>query len=97
MKIELNFNPTNRNGEPHAIDYSCAQFLQEQLDKRINKERPALEARVANELAESGSCTLDEDSNIENNLTSELEYIRSIVEQLDIDNLLKGQILEKFI
>lgn len=93
--ISLNFNPVNRNGEPHAIDYSCAQFFQEQLDKRINKERPALEARVANELASNGSFQVSEEAG-PNGEASELVYIRSIVEQLDIDNLLKGQILAAF-
>jgi len=93
--INLNFNPTNRQGEPHCIDYSCAQFLQEKLDSRINKERPALEAAIANQLAESGSFDIS-DIPGENGEDSDLVYIQTIVEQLDIDNLLKGQILEKF-
>lgn len=94
-KVNLNFQPLNRHGQPHVIDTTCAVFLADILDRRINKERPALEARVANELASNGSFEVSEEAG-PNGEASELVYIRSIVEQLDIDNLLKGQLLDKF-
>jgi hypothetical protein len=94
--IDLNFTPTNRKGEPHGIDYPVGQFLQEQLDKRINKERPALEASVANQLSEDNTFTISEEPGTNGEL-SDFEYIRLAVQQLDIDNLLKGQILAAFV
>lgn len=93
--IDLNFIPTNRQGEQHIIDYPAGRFLQEQLDKRISKERPALESSVANQLAETNTFEISEEPGANGEL-SDYEYIRRVVEQLDADNLLKGQILAAF-
>ncbi|MHB1278259.1 MAG: hypothetical protein ACYC1Q_07665 [Bacteroidia bacterium] len=94
--ITLNFTPNNRQGEPHGIDYSCARFLQEKLDARITKARPALEASIANQLAANGTFEVSDVPAAEGE-HSDFVYIRSIVEQLDVDNLLKGQILAAFV
>lgn len=87
--INLNFQPLNRHGQPHVIDTTCAVFLADILDRRINKERPALEANVATQLLDTGSFELPTD-------TEDIVYIYGIVQQLEIDNLLKGQILHRF-
>ena len=86
--IDLNFLPLNREGKPHIIDYSAAKFIADILDGRINIEHPELENRIANELHDSGTCNL---------AGEELTYIHDIIQGLPIYNLLKGQILKRFL
>ena len=82
---DLNFIPKNRDGKPHIIDYTCAVFIATQLDARISKDNPTLEARIANELFQTGTCNLT---------IEEVGYLKNNIQNMDIDNLLKGQILE---
>ena len=84
--INLNFIPKNRQGQPHVIDITCAVFIASQLDARISKENPTLEARIANELYTTGTCQLTQEEAI---------YLTAIIQNMDIDNLLKGQILNE--
>lgn len=82
----LNFIPTNRQGKPHVIDTTCAIFIATELDSRVSKDDPILEARIADEFFEKGTCKLNQE---------EIIYLQNIVQNLDIDNLLKGQILRE--
>lgn len=90
-QINLDFIPVNRKGEPHVIDYPVGQFLMQELDRRVNKERPELEASIADQLAVDNTFLIDDSA--ENN---DLNYLYAIVQNLQIDNLLKGQILNEF-
>jgi hypothetical protein len=86
--VDLNFIPKTRNGEdPHIIDYPASKFIAEELDKRISVDRPQLESAVANDLFTTGETTLE---------LEDLAYIKAIITGLQYDNLLKGQILERF-
>lgn len=94
MILRLNFTPTIKrmvnNVEvdmPHVIDYCLAQFLAEQIELRVSTENPLLEYRIAQSLRSTGAVNLTEE---------EVAYLTTIIVNLQIDNLLKGQILEVF-
>lgn len=92
MILNLNFIPTIKrmvnNVEvdmPHVIDYSLAQYVAEQIELRVSTENPLLEYRIAQSLRAIGQVTLTQE---------EAEYLTTIIVNLPIDNLLKGQILD---
>lgn len=97
MEYDLNKRPTikrmvdGENGTkveaetPHIIDYSLAQFVAEQLEERTTNHNPLLEYRIAQSLRKTSTVELNE---------QEADYLSSIIVQLPIDNLLKGQILD---
>ena len=94
-KINLHFTPKikiidGKNNEievPHIIDYTVSQYVAEQLEARTSTENPLLEYEVAQSLRNTGSAELS---------LEDAEYIKSIIVELPIDNMLKGQVLEVF-
>lgn len=89
MKYNLNIVPTikgeNNEDIPYGINYSLSIFLAEILENNISVDNPYLEYRISQELKTNNEVELDD---------TELVYLKSLVERLQINNLLKGQILD---
>lgn len=86
MTYNLNQIPTH-NGKPHGIDYPMAQYIAEQLEARVSTSNPLLEYTIAQQLRATGEVSLTEE---------ERDYLVAIISSWQIDNLFKGQILERF-
>lgn len=93
MKCDFNFKPTTKvidaNGVeqvvPHLFDMIASDYLAEQLLAKVNTENPELDYRIANELKEKVNVELTE---------IEVDYLRSFINLLQVDNLYKGQLLD---
>ena len=70
---------------PYGINYPLSIFLAELLENNISNDNPLLEYRISKELRETNSCELNND---------EVTYIKSLIERFQINNILKGQLLE---
>lgn len=78
------------------IDHTVGLFFQQRLDERVNTERPGLEVNIANQLAANEGVFEVSTEPLAEGQKSDFEYIRDIAENLAVDNLFKGQILERF-
>ena len=72
-----------KDSKPYLTTDNAAKYISDILYARINSDKPLLEARVAEELAETNETTLSEDERI---------HILNVILSLNIDNYAKSKL-----
>jgi hypothetical protein len=82
MTYNFNFN-IEKDGSPYLTSDKASKYISDILYVRINSDKPLLEARVAEELAQTNETTLSEDERI---------HILNVILSLNLDNYAKSKL-----
>jgi hypothetical protein len=87
MTYNFNFN-IEKDGSPYLTSDKAAKYISDILYTRVSSDKPLLESRVAEELADTSETTLSEDERV---------YILNILLSLGIDNYAKGKLVHPLV